>query len=159
MTTLLTIALFAIPTESLLNVNAAEIDSEHTRQQCRIGRSWAEEHGHVFLLVTDDILRRGPCLDNLKKMWRYSRFQVSALTTRQCVALLAEYPEGLPFLDLATILADGQGQPLMQSPLIYALLFQQTLVTDLNQPLTPSSRLFLAFAEPSLRPPDILSLV
>ena len=111
---------------------AAEIDSEDTQRQCRIGRSSAEEHDHVFLLVTDDILRRGPCLDNLKKMWRYSRFQVSALTTRQYVALLAEYPEGLSFLDLATILADGQSPPLMQSPLIYALLFQQTLVTDLT---------------------------
>ena len=137
---------------------ASQLESEDTQRQCKIGRLWAAQNDHWFLLVTDEALRDGHRLNNLRILWRYSRYPVEAATTMRCVALLADYPDGLPFLDLATELAQSKASPLAASPVLYALLFQQTLVTDLTQPLGPSSRVYLASSRPSLRPQDLLSL-
>lgn len=130
---------------------AARVDEEETRQQCTLGRQWAASHDdHHFLLVTEQELRTGPRLNNLKILWKYSRFPVPPATIRRCITTLTAYPEGLSFLDLATELSDGATPPLMQSPALYALLFQHALVTNLSQPLSPASLLFLPDAPPTL---------
>ncbi len=131
---------------------AAKIDEEATQQQCALGRQWAEVHNHIFLLVTDQELRAGRRLNNLKILWKYSRFPVPSATIKRCITALTTHPEGLSFLDLATELSDGATPPLMQSPALYALLFQHVLVTDLSQPLSPASLLFLPAVPPTLLP-------
>lgn len=131
---------------------AAKVDEEDTRQQCTLGRQWAEAHNHLFLLVTEKELRTGHRLNNLKILWKYSRFPVPPTTIKRCMAALTAHPEGMPFLDLATELSDGTAPPLMQSPALYALLFQHVLVTDLSQPLDSASLLFLPADPPTLLP-------
>jgi hypothetical protein len=130
----------------------AKVDEEETQQQCTLGRQWAEAHNHIFLLVTDQELRAGHRLNNLKVLWKYSRFPVPPATIKRCIAALTVYPEGMSFLDLATELSDGTSPPLMQSPALYALLFQHALVTNLSQPLSPTSLLFLPADPPTLLP-------
>lgn len=129
---------------------AKKVGTEDTERQCTLGRQWAASHDHRFLLVTDEDLRTGHRLNNLKILWKYSRFPVPPAITRQCRAVLTTHPEGISFLDLATELAAGKTAPLAQSPALYALLFQHVLVADLKQPLGPSSPLFLPADPPSL---------
>ncbi len=132
---------------------ANRVDDEDIQQQCTLGRQWAASHeDHHFLLVTEQELRAGHRLNNLKILWKYSRFPVLPATIKRCVAALTAHPEGMSFLDLATELSDGATPPLAQSPTLYALLFQHVLVADLSQPLSPISLLFLPADPPTLLP-------
>jgi hypothetical protein len=85
-------------------------------------------------------------------MWKYCRFPVPPATIKRCIAALTAHPEGMPFLDLAVELSDGTTPPLMQSPALYALLFQHVLVTNLSQPLSPASLLLHPADPPTLLP-------
>ncbi len=129
---------------------AKEVGSDDTKRQCTLGRQWAASHDHRFLLVTDEDLRTGHRLNNLKILWKYSRFPVPPAVTKRCIVALTAHPEGISFLALASELAAGTTAPLAQSPTLYALLFQHVLVTDLTQPLGPASLLFLPTHPPSL---------
>lgn len=122
---------------------AEKVDDEGTRQQCEVGLQWAAAHDHRFLLVTDQQLRAGHLLTNLKILWKYSRFPVPPATTRQCLALLGAHPDGVRFIDLATELAQSPTPSLVHAPALYALLFRHVLGTDLSTPLGPTSLLFL----------------
>ncbi len=116
---------------------ADALDHPHTQQQCALGEAWAAEHDCTFRLVTDEELRVGHVLANLKLLWRYSRWPLDAHAAATCLALVQAQPE----LTLAQLAALHQpDQPYQAMPLIYALLSHHRLRADLTQVLTPDSR-------------------
>jgi len=52
------------------------IHDEHTQKQIERGTAWAKANDHNFVLVTDEDLRNGHVLANLKRLWRYSRLTI-----------------------------------------------------------------------------------
>ena len=47
--------------------------NQHSLQQQALGEDWCQRNGWRYQFVTDEDLRRGHRLDNLKLLWRYSR--------------------------------------------------------------------------------------
>ncbi len=120
----------------------ARITSDETLRQIDIGHAWARETGNEFVLITDTDIRRGHLLSNVKLLWRYGRLLVPILIIDRCQALLATYPEGLPLLDIATELSEGE-EPFLVAPYLYSLLYHHHLHTDLLLPLSLKSHIWL----------------
>jgi hypothetical protein len=106
-----------------------------------MGKAWADENDHEFVVVTSDDLRSGHRLANLKLLWRYSRLSISYEHITQCQQLLQNHSDGLSFSVIAGHLAKVEDS-LIHAPTLYALLFRHILRTDLDQPLTRISRLY-----------------
>lgn len=79
---------------------AACLEKAHTRRQIVIGQAWAEATGHTFAIITDEALRHGPKLANLKLLFRYARLQVPQTVKGACVACLRQQPQGISFFAL-----------------------------------------------------------
>jgi hypothetical protein len=133
---------------------AAALHKAHTQQQLVLGQAWAKANRHDFVVITDADLRAGHRLANLKLLWRYSRLVVPPHLTALGIDLLITQPDGLAFQVLAAHLAStapiaqtpntsNTQAALLQAPYLYSLLFQHVLYTNLEQPLSPNSRLWL----------------
>ncbi len=121
---------------------AALLDTPHAQQQIALGESWAYDNDCTFVVVTDEDLRAGSSLANLKLLWRYARLAVPHPVTERCRVALKVYPSGISFETLLTYL-DGTSPSLTLAPCLYSLIFQHILAIDLNKPLTPASLVWL----------------
>ncbi len=122
---------------------AALLNAAHTQRQTELGQQWAEEHDHAFTIMTDLALRSGHRLANLKLLWRYSRLSVSPSLEADCIEHLRRHPPGITLAELITSLTKTRHcfNPLL--PVLYRLLWQGILLTDLTQPLSSESLLWL----------------
>jgi hypothetical protein len=120
---------------------AAKLEDAAVRRQLTIGQGWADTHGCRYMVVSDEDLRAGALLRNLKLLWRYRRYTVPDAAVARCLALLRAYP-GVTFGDVAAQLA-GSAAPLSTAPVLYHLLFLQVLQAELAVPLGPASSLWL----------------
>jgi len=135
------------------------INGEHTQKQIKRGSTWAKANGYNFVLVTDEDLRTGHALANLKVLWRYSRLTVPTILLNRCITHLMAYSQGVSFENLASFLSNTSNDqanslPFTQMPFIYSMLFRHILQTDLDSPITPSSTIRLA---PSTPNPNIIN--
>lgn len=121
----------------------ARIKSTAVQQTIELSTLWAEDHGYHFRVLTEQDIRVGHTLANLKLLWRYSRLAVAPDKIMSCIRYIQRYPEGLPFHTLAAYVAEGDS-PLFAAPYIYHLLYRQVLHADLNEPLTPSTCVWFA---------------
>jgi len=108
----------------------------HTRQHRLLGEAWAAEHEAAFRLVTDEELRAGHILANLKRLWRYSRLPIPPREAARCLSLVGAQ-QGITIADLAARIVPAE--PSAAIPLIHALLFHHQLQTDLSLALLPTS--------------------
>jgi hypothetical protein len=129
------------------------VADEHTQTQIKLGTAWAKANGYNFVLVTDEDLRTGHVLANLKLIWRYSRLAVPTALLNRCITYLKAYPLGVTFESLANFLSDAStgreaSASFTQMPSIYSMLFQHVLQVALDSPITPSSIIKLAPTTP-----------
>ncbi|MDT4955073.1 MAG: hypothetical protein QOJ02_3211 [Acidobacteriota bacterium] len=89
--------------------------------------------GYEFLVVTEEMIRVEPLLENLKILWGYSRVAFFSRHQVLCRKFLREN-DGATIADLARSLSD-KGVTL---PVIYSLIYRGALSVDLNLPLDPS---------------------
>lgn len=90
---------------SLLLVECKPVERlsrEHTKRQIAIGQAWAMQSNHSFKVITDQVLRSGARLANLKLLYRYARIGVPVSVHNACVHYLQSHPDGVPFLVLAS---------------------------------------------------------
>lgn len=116
-------------------------DTVHTQQQVLLGQQWADNHNSTFVLITDEDLRTGHRLANIKLLWRYARLVVPQTITAHCIDILSNEPSGVNFSILVSTLM-AINPSLTYPPYLYALLFQHVLTTDLDHPLNSSSRIY-----------------
>ena len=64
------------------------IDTEENRRKFALGQAWCEERGWEFRLITDQQVRRGYRLQNVKLLSQYARQKVGAMTRTQIQAYL-----------------------------------------------------------------------
>jgi hypothetical protein len=89
--------------------------------------------GYEFIVVTDEMIRVEPLLENVKILWGYSRVAFFSRHQVLCRKFLRENDEAT-IADLARTLSD-KGLTL---PVIYSLIYRGALSVDLNLPLDPS---------------------
>ncbi len=120
----------------------SHINDPNTKRQIALTEAWAATNDHDFVLITDSDLREGHRLANLKLLWRYSRLNIPYAHIAQCLEMLNSEPAGLPLGVITSRLANIEGS-LVHAPTLYHLLFKHILVTNLENPLTPASKLWL----------------
>lgn len=117
----------------------ARLGSSQAEQQRQIGRVWAETNGYRFVTFTDTELRAGHQLENLKLLWRYARCrnrelqpQILSLAKQDVVCSI----DGL---------CQQFGRPPHEVlPVVCYLLFHQQLHTELTQPFSTATTLWMA---------------
>lgn len=105
--------------------------------------AWAQVHGYRFRVITDIDLHTGARLANLQLLWRYALSIIAPGVVTQCISLLSYTQSAVPLVTLAAHLA--RSRPVLSlAPVVYHLLFRKVLLTNLDQPLTPQSPIWLA---------------
>ncbi|MBZ0283501.1 MAG: TnsA endonuclease N-terminal domain-containing protein [Anaerolineae bacterium] len=124
------------------------LENIHTQRQLKIGTKWALENDHHMVVITDEYLRDGHILKNLKLLWSYSRLSIPHQVIEGVSQALLHNPSGLIISALSSLMCISHGgNPLNQLQYIYALLFRHHLVADLALPLTANTQVFLAIKE------------
>ena len=90
--------------------------------------------GYEYVVVTDEMIRVQPLLENVKILRGYARTPFRPGHVVLCRKFLHEN-EGASIADLARALSDKD----VTLPVIYALIYGGVLAVDLNQPLDPSN--------------------
>jgi hypothetical protein len=121
---------------------AALITDPHTQQQMTIGQAWAAANNCTFVVVTDTDVRQGHTLANIKLLWRYRHLRVAHDQITRTIAYLKHQP-GATMTQTATYMLNEPSPP-VHVPALAALLFQHIIRTDLTQPLSAQSPLWLS---------------
>jgi hypothetical protein len=123
---------------------ASRLQDPHSQRQFALGQAWCDANDYDYIIITEKHLRTSPQLANLKLLWRYSRLNIPLAAIERIYLTLAPFPEGLPLFSLAQHLNSYFINSSPQS-ILYSLLFQHILITDLYQPLMPDSVIRLLF--------------
>jgi hypothetical protein len=118
------------------------LDNPHTQQQIEIGQTWADANDHTFVLVTDEELRRGHNLANIKLLWRFRRMSIEFQLINRTIEYLKQFPQGAPLMKVAAYAEDAPERQAL-APFLLSLIFQHVVLTDLAQPLSPESQIWL----------------
>lgn len=81
---------------------AALITNEENQRRFEVGREWCNERGYEYRIVTDENLRNGSRLENIKTIWRFGRHSVSADVKAKIFAMLYDAQEPLTVEQLAS---------------------------------------------------------
>lgn len=111
---------------------------ERVKRQLVIERKYALKNNLRFMLITDQILREGYILKNLKMLWRDARRPLDIQLINSSRKFLLRSPNST-FLDLAYFLSFPE-ENLSFAPLIRAMIFNHILDVDLAHPEILNSR-------------------
>jgi hypothetical protein len=81
------------------------IDTEENRRKFAVGQAWCEKQGWEFRLVTDQQVRSGYSLQNVKLLAQYARQKVDAMTRSQIQVFLQAAQSPVCLHDLAQAMA------------------------------------------------------
>lgn len=119
------------------------LDRENTIRQIKMGKKWAEEHSFDYQVITDNEIRSGAKLGNLKLLYRYRLLDKLPYDfMEQLKKLFADAPSNVSFGEAANLLMPSD--PARCKPYLWSLLFHHYLETDLDQPLSDSSQITLS---------------
>jgi hypothetical protein len=120
-----------------------ELGSDDVKRQVTIGRAWSYEHQYDELwVVTDKMLRTGPKLETLKKLFRFHRKSIDFSTLTATKDILRAHPDGVRLADLLVTLS-GNETDFHHLPDIFSLIWQHILDIDLDHPLDHESLVWL----------------
>lgn len=80
---------------------AARVDAEENQRKFAAARQWCRESGWRFVVVTDEALRNGHRLANIKLLTRYARLAVTPQITHQITQHLQNAPSPITLLEMA----------------------------------------------------------
>lgn len=115
-----------------------QVDSGKWEVLFRAASSICEEEGYQFLVVTDEIIRVQPRLENVKLLWKYARTPVLPQHQIICSQFFQSRKDELVTLgDLVQLFTRKQ----LPTQTLYSLLFWGALDFDLMQPLDQCSQI------------------
>jgi hypothetical protein len=115
-----------------------KVDSGEWDVLFRAASSICEQEGYEFLVVTEEVIRMQPRLENIKLLWKYARTPVLPQHQIICRQVFqSQKNEPVTLGDLIQIFTSKQVP--MQT--LYSLLFWGALEFDLMQPLDRDSRI------------------
>ena len=120
-----------------------KVDSGEWDVLFRAASSICEQEGYEFLVVTDEIIRLQPRLENVKLLWKYARTPVLPQHQIICSELFqSRKDQPVTLDDLIQIFTSKQ----IPTQTLYSLLFWGALEFDLMQPLDRDSRITMPSA-------------
>src|SRR5258708_5730955 len=117
-----------------------QVDSGEWDALFRAASSVCEQEGYEFLVLTDEIIRKQPRLENVKSLWKYARTPV--LPQHQIICsqfFLSRKDEPVTLGDLIQLFTGKQ----LPTQTLYSLLFWGALDFDLMQALDRDSPIIL----------------
>jgi hypothetical protein len=105
------------------------VETEENRRKFAVGREWCEEQGWSFQLVTDQKIRRGFRLQNIKLLTQYARQPVDVAIRSQIHAFLCGLQKGVSVEDLANAIQS------MNSAVVMANIFCLAYHHEIQLPL------------------------
>lgn len=102
------------------------------------GQAWCAERGWLFQVVTDELLRSGFRLRNVKRLTQFARYEIGADVKDRIRALLAAAREPLPVADLLTAAAPDHPQTMM-IPLLHMAYHHEVVLPLDDAPLAADS--------------------
>ncbi len=106
----------------------------------RAASSICKQEGYEFLVVTDEIIRKQPRLENVKLLWKYARMPVLPQHQLICNQFFQSRKGELVTLSELIQLFKLRDLP---PQTVYSLLFWRALDCDLMQPLDQCSQIIL----------------
>lgn len=83
---------------------AARVDDEENQRKFAAARQWCRENSWMFIVVTDEALRSGHRLANIKLLTRYARLTVTPQIIYQATQHLQDAPSPITLLEMARFL-------------------------------------------------------
>jgi len=115
-----------------------KVDSGEWDVLFRAASSICEQEGYEFLVLTEEVIRMQPRLENVKILWKYARTPVLAQHQIICSQVFQNRKdEPVTLGDLIQIFRTKQ----VPAQTLYSLLFWGALEFDLMQPLDRYSRI------------------
>jgi hypothetical protein len=115
-----------------------KVDSGEWDVLFRAASSVCEQEGYEFLVVTEEVIRMEPRLENIKLLWKYARTPVIPQHQIICSQFFqSRKDERVTLGDLIQIFTSKQ----VPVQTLYSLLFWGALEFDLMQPLGRDSRI------------------
>ena len=118
---------------------ACFIEDEKNVKRFPVIASTLKSQGWEFFIVTDEMMRRGSLLNNVKLLYRYVKIPI---TLENLIICHQYFSNKLP-IPLATVLKDLQPQGI-DKPILLKLIFLGFLATDLTKHLKNHSQIYLA---------------
>ena len=121
-----------------------QVDSGEWDSLFSTASSICEDEGYEFTVITDEFIRQQPRLDNVKKLWKYSRTPIRARHHILCTEFFRS--KQIAEIELSELIQFFKAQNVPVQT-IYALLFWSVLNFDVMQPLNVASLITLPPAE------------
>lgn len=121
--------------KAIVECKPVELTSkEENQRKFEAGRQWAANEGVSYEVVTDEMLRQGCRLQNIKFLSQFARHQLPVAVKQQIFKLLQSSPQSL---SIEEILYDHKLYDLFtgSGALIFRALYYQELVTNLDDEL------------------------
>jgi TnsA endonuclease N terminal len=118
-----------------------QVDSGTWDVLFRAASSVCEQEGYEFLVLTDEMIRQQPRLENVKLLWKYARTSLLPQHQIICKQFFQSRKDELVTLRDLVQLFKTKGVP---TQVLYSLLFWGALECDLMQPLDQCSSIRLA---------------
>ena len=123
-----------------------KVDSGEWEVLFRAAASICEQEGYEFLVLTDEVIRMQPRLENVKLLWKYARTPVLPQHQIICSQFFQSRNDEVVTLgDLVQLFTRKQ----LPTQALYSLLFWGALDFDLMQPLDQCSQIVLPSATSS----------
>jgi hypothetical protein len=107
------------------------LEKENVKQQIALGMRWAEENGASFVLITDEQIRQGKKLNNVKKLLHYARISVPEDISRSAVQYIRSNPN-CQIYDLRLHLAT-HGYTNCELAYVFNMIFYHVISTDIDE--------------------------
>jgi hypothetical protein len=106
------------------------VDTGENQRKFSAAESWCEDRGWFFKVVTDEELRSGYRLKNVKFLWPFARHSIGPAVRSRVYAKLLEAETPLTVLDLANYAEPGE--PTQGLIAVYLLAFRHEVAIPLD---------------------------
>lgn len=115
---------------------ASKVNDPDNKVKFLAGEEYCREKGYLFRVVTDEQIREGSLLGNIKLLYRYAVVNVPN-EFRLHARDLIENCGAMNFEEFISILNEKFGQEAIGNT--YSLLYHRLLIADLNKPLSDTT--------------------
>jgi len=123
------------------------VDTEDNQRKFREARNWCDQHSFAFEVVTDEQIRAGYRLSNVKRLTQYARHVISPQTKSRIYSILRAAGRPMPIIALGHEIAPSKPVSVMSS--ILHLAYHHQVAMDLDkEKISDASLIWLPFQTP-----------